>query len=35
MAWDGKAWKEWKGKLADRTVTAEGPMSEVFVLVQK
>lgn len=34
-AWDGKAWKEWKGKLADRTITASGTMSEIYMIVQK
>lgn len=35
MAWDGKSWKEWKGKTTDRVVSAQGPMSEVFVVISK
>lgn len=35
MAWDGKAWKEWKSKVTDKVVIGEGPMSEVFVVTAK
>ena len=35
MAWDGTAWKEWKGTLKDKTVSGSGPMSEAFVVVAK
>lgn len=35
MAWDGKAWKEWKSSTAEKVVTATGPMSEVYVVIGK
>lgn len=35
MAWDGKAWSDWKGKISDKVITGSGPMAEVFVVLGK
>jgi hypothetical protein len=35
MAWDGKTWQELKGTVTDKTVTAEGPVAQLYIAVKK
>ncbi|HSW89741.1 MAG TPA: hypothetical protein VLH19_02615 [Patescibacteria group bacterium] len=35
MAWNGKAWVDYKGTLANQVLNASGPSAEVFVVVTK
>lgn len=35
MAWDGKTWQELKGTVSDKTVTAEGPVAQLYIAVTK